>query len=68
MYSFAASPGRVANSSEYEAMCLYHLAACGYFAASGADFKALKVATSAWDAEYLLLISLHSLVQSSRKI
>jgi hypothetical protein len=34
-------------------MCLYHLAACGYFAASGADLKALKEATSAWEGAYL---------------
>lgn len=53
VYDFEASPGRVANSSTYEEMCLYHLAACGYLAASGPAFRALKVATSACDGEYL---------------
>ena len=32
-----ASPGSVGNSSSYEAMCLYHRAALGYLAASGAE-------------------------------
>jgi hypothetical protein len=47
VYALDASPGRVANSSVHEAICLYHLAACGYFEASGADLRALNVATSA---------------------
>lgn len=53
MYGLEASPGRVGNSSVYEAMCLYHLAAYGYFAESGAEVRALKVTASACDAEYL---------------
>jgi hypothetical protein len=53
VYALEASPGRVANSSEYEAMCLYHLAAWGYFAASGAEVIALNVTTSAWEGAYL---------------
>jgi hypothetical protein len=53
VYSLEASPGRVANSSVYEAMCLYHLAACGNLAESGADVRALKVTTSACDGAYL---------------
>lgn len=53
VYAFEASPGSVANSSVYEEMCLYHLAAWGYLAASGADLRALKVAASACEGEYL---------------
>lgn len=53
MYALEASPGSVANSSVQEAMCLYHLAACGYLEASGADLRALKETTSAWEGEYL---------------
>ena len=53
VYSLDASPGRVAKSSDQEVMCLYHLAACGYFEASGADLRALKETTSAWEGEYL---------------
>lgn len=34
-------------------MCLYHRAALGYLVASGADDRALKTATSAWEALYL---------------
>jgi len=55
VYGLEASPGRVGNSSVYEAMCLYHLAACGYFAESGEEVRALKVTTSACDGEYLRL-------------
>lgn len=56
MYALEASPGRVANSSVYEAMCLYHRAACGYLADSGAEGRALKDATSAWEGAYLPLL------------
>jgi hypothetical protein len=52
-YALEASPGRVANSSVQLAMCLYHRAAWGYLADSGADLSALKVATSAWEGAYL---------------
>lgn len=38
-------------------MCLYHLAACGYFAESGAEGKALNETTSAWEGEYLSVVS-----------
>lgn len=34
-------------------MCLYHRAALGYLLASGAEERALKTATSAWEALYL---------------
>lgn len=36
-------------------MCLYQRAALGYFSASGAEEMALKVATSAWVALWLLV-------------
>lgn len=61
MYAFEASPGREAKSSVNEAMCLYHLAAYGYLSDSGADLRALKETTSAWDGEYLNVL----LAQSS---
>jgi len=53
VYGLEASPGRVANSDSYEAICLYQRAAWGYFEDSGADLRALKVTTSAWVVEYL---------------
>lgn len=53
VYALEASPGRVANSSVYEATCLYHLAACGNLVESGAEERALKETTSAWDGAYL---------------
>lgn len=49
VYGLLASPASVGNSSSYDATCLYQRAELGFLVASGADLRALKQATSAWE-------------------